>query len=62
VESLFPKAACEEYDFYIEHSPVDGIPYWDTGAQNLHKLENYLDRPAQNSLSGRVASHSSSSG
>ncbi|MEI8294836.1 MAG: glycosyl hydrolase [bacterium] len=47
VESLFLKAACAACDFYIEQSPVDGIPYWDTGAPNLHKLGNYLDRPAQ---------------
>ena len=26
--------------------PTDGIPYWDTGAPNLHKLGNYLDCPA----------------
>jgi unsaturated chondroitin disaccharide hydrolase len=37
------KAAC---DFYIAHSPQDGIPYWDTGAPNLHKLGDYLARPA----------------
>ncbi len=33
-------------DFYIEHTPTDGIPYWDTGAPNLHRLGNYLDFPA----------------
>lgn len=38
------KAAC---DFYIEHTPTDGIPYWDTGAPDLHRLGNYLDRAAQ---------------
>jgi hypothetical protein len=38
------KAAC---DFYIEHTPTDGIPYWDTGAPELHRLGNYLERPAQ---------------
>lgn len=38
------KAAC---DFYIEQTPTDGIPYWDTGAPNLHRLGDYLDRPAQ---------------
>ena len=26
--------------------PTDGIPYWDTGAPNLHRLGNYLDCPA----------------
>ena len=38
------KATC---DFYIENSASDGIPYWDTGALNSHKLgEDYLERPA----------------
>ncbi len=37
------RAAC---DFYIEHTPTCGIPYWDTGAPELHRLGNYLDRPA----------------
>lgn len=40
------KAAKATCDFYIQHTPVDGIPYWDTGAPNLHKIENYLDKPA----------------
>jgi len=29
------KATC---DFFIENTPTDGIPYWDTGALNSHKL------------------------
>jgi hypothetical protein len=33
-------------DFHIENTGPDGIPYWDTGGPNLHKLGNYLDRPA----------------
>jgi hypothetical protein len=33
-------------DFYIAHSPADGIPYWDTGAPGLDQLGDYLDRPA----------------
>ena len=37
------KATC---DFYIEHTPVDGVPYWDTGAPNLYKLGDYLSNPA----------------
>ena len=38
------RAARATCDFYIEHSPTDGIPYWDTGAPQLHKIEGYLDR------------------
>jgi unsaturated chondroitin disaccharide hydrolase len=33
-------------DFYVAHSPADGIPYWDTGAPGLAQLGDYLDRPA----------------
>lgn len=40
------KAAIATCDFYIENTPVCGIPYWDTGAPLLHKLGDYLDRPA----------------
>lgn len=46
IESMMLKAARATCDFYIEHTPVNGVPYWDTGAPNLHKLGNYLDRPA----------------
>lgn len=40
------KAAKATCDFYINHTTVDGIPYWDTGAPKLHLLGNYLDKPA----------------
>jgi unsaturated chondroitin disaccharide hydrolase len=33
-------------DFYIEQTPVDGIPYWDTGAPGLAHLAGWRDRPA----------------
>mgnify|MGYP001088028833 CR=1 FL=1 len=46
IEPLFRKAATAVCDFYINHTPIDGIPYWDTGAPNLHKLGDYLDKPA----------------
>ncbi len=38
------EAACE---FYIENTPADGIPYWDTGAPGLALMGSYLDRPAE---------------
>jgi len=47
VTELFLKPALAACDFYIEQTPTDGIPYWDTGAPLLHKLGQYLDRPAQ---------------
>ncbi len=31
-------------DFYIENTPTDGIPYWDTGAPGLSSMERYLER------------------
>jgi unsaturated chondroitin disaccharide hydrolase len=34
-------------DFYLQHTPLDGIPYWDTGAPGLAYLGDYLDRPAE---------------
>ena len=46
IEKMMLKAAKATCDFYIENTPVDGIPYWDTGAPNLHKLGNYLEKPA----------------
>lgn len=46
LEAMMLKAARATCDFYIENTPTDGIPYWDTGAPNLYRLGNYLDRPA----------------
>ncbi len=34
-------------DFYLQYTPLDGIPYWDTGAPGLAHLGDYLDRPAE---------------
>ena len=31
-------------DFYIAHTPTDGVPYWDTGAPGLAHLGDYLGR------------------
>ncbi len=33
-------------DFYIDNSSADGIPYWDTGAPDLHRLGNYQESSA----------------
>lgn len=40
------KAAKATCDFYIEHTPVDGIPYWDTGAPGLAHMSGYLQKNA----------------
>jgi hypothetical protein len=41
------KAAKATCDFYIDNTASDGIPYWDTGAPNLVRLGDYLNRPAE---------------
>lgn len=42
IEAIMLKAAKATCDFYMANTPTDGIPYWDTGAPNLYKFENYL--------------------
>lgn len=38
IEGFLLKMAKATCDFYIENTPTDGVPYWDTGALNSHKL------------------------
>lgn len=40
------KAATATCEFYIEHTSLDGIPYWDTGAPDLHRLGDYTQKTA----------------
>ncbi len=44
VQKFILEAAKATCDFYIENTPADGIPYWDTGAPGLNRLNNYLDK------------------
>ena len=44
--SFMIKAARATCDFYIENSPIDGVPYWDTGAPDLYRLGDYLHKLA----------------
>ncbi|HMK39215.1 MAG TPA: glycosyl hydrolase [Bacteroidota bacterium] len=46
VLDLFLRTAQATADFYIENTPTDGVPYWDTGAPGLALLGDYLERPA----------------
>jgi unsaturated chondroitin disaccharide hydrolase len=46
VEEFMLEAAKATCDFFIGNTPVDGIPYWDTGAPNLHEMGNYLHKKA----------------
>jgi len=47
VAPLLLRAAEATCDFYIENTPTDGIPYWDTGAPGLVLMGDYLGRPAE---------------
>lgn len=46
VEGFMLRAAQAAARYYIENTPLDGVPYWDTGAPGLAKLGAYLERPA----------------
>jgi hypothetical protein len=47
VLARFLETAKAAADFYLEHTPTDGVPYWDTGAPGLAQMGDYLDRPAE---------------
>jgi hypothetical protein len=44
IEGWMLRAARATCEYYLERSPSDGIPYWDTGAPNLALLGDYLNR------------------
>jgi unsaturated chondroitin disaccharide hydrolase len=47
ITSMLLRAATATCDFYLENTPADGVPYWDTGAPGLVKLgEDYLQQQA----------------
>jgi len=47
ITALLVKAARATCDFYIDSATaIDGIPYWDTGAPQLHRLGDWPSRPA----------------
>ncbi|HLH72051.1 MAG TPA: glycosyl hydrolase [Chloroflexota bacterium] len=46
VIALLERAARVTSDYYLEFTPSDGIPYWDTGAPGLAFLGDYRSRPA----------------
>ncbi|HVV48007.1 MAG TPA: hypothetical protein VHC72_22505 [Bryobacteraceae bacterium] len=43
----FEEVASAVTSFWLEHTPTDGIPYWDTGAPDLHKLGDWGSRPSE---------------
>lgn len=47
VTGVMVDAAKAAADFYLAHTPTDGIPYWDTGAPGLVHLPHHLKEPAR---------------
>ena len=47
VEAVMLNAARATCDFYIDQTPSDGVPYWDSAAPGLAQMGDYLDRPAE---------------
>jgi unsaturated chondroitin disaccharide hydrolase len=46
VTDMMRRAATATCDFYVDNTPTDGVPYWDTGAPGLAEMGDYLSRPA----------------
>src|SRR5580658_5340868 len=46
VLETFEEVTAAVAGFWLEMTPTDGVPYWDTGAPNLHKLGDWAGRPA----------------
>lgn len=46
IQDQYLRAALATADYYIENSPIDGIPYWDTGAPGLAYLNDYIAEKA----------------
>jgi hypothetical protein len=44
--AVMEEAARATADFWIANSPLDGIPYWDTGAPGLAQLGSWREQPA----------------
>ena len=44
LSAMLLKAATATADFYVTNSCTDGVPLWDTGAPELHRLGNYLSK------------------
>lgn len=46
IHRMMLRAAQASCDYYIQSSPRDGIPYWDTGAPGLTAMPGFAQRPA----------------
>ncbi|HEY6549488.1 MAG TPA: glycosyl hydrolase [Vicinamibacteria bacterium] len=47
VLARFREVAEATAEFFLAQTPIDGVPYWDTGAPGLAKLGDYLGRAAE---------------
>lgn len=47
IEEIMLRAAVATADHFIQETPTDGIPYWDTGAPGLVHLGDYQNEPAK---------------
>jgi hypothetical protein len=46
IAGMMLRAARATCDFYLQTTPTNGVPYWDTGAPGLTQLGDYQTRPA----------------
>lgn len=46
IKAMMLKAATATCDWYIQHTPTCGVPYWDAGAPGLTQLGDYQNQPA----------------
>jgi hypothetical protein len=46
ITAMLLKAARATSDFYLETACADGVPMWDTGAPQLHRLGDYSRKPS----------------
>lgn len=47
IEQLLEGTAAATAEYYIDNTPADGIPYWDTGAPGLAHMPGHLKEPAK---------------
>ena len=44
LHNMLLRSARATADFYIDNSPLDGVPYWDTGAPGLAHMPNWREQ------------------
>lgn len=47
IKAICLRAARATCDWFIENTPTDGVPYWDGGAPNLHRLGDWRERVSE---------------